>query len=385
LSSARYLIFIFFLISISSKIEPSFSLSLPILPQVRTTMNKAIAATQWYIYGRKHFRQEGYKRHVKKYDSPVQSRADLGIGVDGADGVDLSGKVIVITGANSGLGKEMTTYAAAKGANVYMICRSKQRAEEARDEIIKLTGNDDVKVVLADVGEYSQVRIAASEIQSSVSKIDCLICNAGALSNEKKLTAEGNEATIASHLIGGSYLLSQLLLPQLKAAAESDDGSNGSGGKVIFTTSGGMYLTKLPDWDTATCKAQDQVYDGVMAYSYAKRGQVILAEELAKRHPSIQWLSAHPGWSSTAAVEDAFGDTKNYLEPMRDTWEGAEGLTWLMGTGGGGLENGALYLDRKEQVKHMAGPFFSEGKFTKNSKDEVEDFMENLKKACGLD
>jgi len=280
----------------------------------------------------------------------------------------------------------MTTYAAAKGASVYMICRSKQRAEEARNEIIKLTGNDDVKIVLADVGEYSQVRTAASEIQSSVSKIDCLVCNAGALSNEKRLTAEGNEATIASHLIGGSYLLSQLLLPQLKAATESEDCSKGGGGgRVIFTTSGGMYLTKFPDWGTATCTAPDQVYDGVLAYSYAKRGQVILAEELAKRHQSIQWLSAHPGWSSTAAVEDAFGDTKDYLEPMRDTWEGAEGLTWLMGGGGGGgLVNGELYLDRKEQVKHMAGPFFSEGKFTKNSEDEVEDFMENLKKASGL-
>jgi len=181
-------------------------------------------------------------------------------------------------------------------------------------------------------------------------------------------------------------LLSQLLLPQLKAATESEDcNKGGGGGRVIFTTSGGMYLTKFPDWGTATCTAPDQVYDGVLAYSYAKRGQVILAEELAKRHQSIQWFSAHPGWSSTAAVEDAFGDTKDYLEPMRDTWEGAEGLTWLMGGGGGGgLVNGELYLDRKEQVKHMAGPFFSEGKFTKNSEDEVEDFMENLKKASGL-
>lgn len=50
--------------------------------------------------------------------------------------------------ANSGLGKEITTYAAAKGANVYMICRSKERAEEARDEIVKLTANDNVKIVL---------------------------------------------------------------------------------------------------------------------------------------------------------------------------------------------------------------------------------------------
>jgi len=360
-------------------------------------MNKAIATTQWYIYGRKHFRQPGYQKHVTKYDSPFQSRADIGRDVEGSDGVDLRGKVIVITGANSGLGKEMTTYAAAKGANVYMICRSKQRAEEARDEIIKLTANENVKVVLADVSEYSQVVAAAKTLQAAESKIDCLVCNAGALLNEKRLTSEGNESTIASHLIGGSYLLSQLLLPELKAASTSTTTSattdhqqktqtqQSQPGRVIFTTSGGMYLTKFPSWETATSTSPDHTYDGVMAYSYAKRGQVILAEECAKRHPEVHWLSGHPGWSATLAVEDAFGDTKKYLEPMRTTWEGAEGLAWLMAGGGKELENGALYLDRETQVKHMAGPFFSEGRFTKNSEADVKDFMENLKKASGLE
>jgi len=124
-----------------------------------------------------------------------------------------------------------------------------------------------------------------------------------------------------------------------------------------------MYLTKFPSWDIATSTSPDHSYDGVMAYSYAKRGQVILAEECAKLHPEIQWMSAHPGWTLTSAVEDAFGDEMKYLEPMRNPWEGAEGLTWLMGEkngGGGKLVNGALYLDRETQVKHMAGPFFSE-------------------------
>jgi len=365
----------------ASNINLASSLPLP------SKMNKAIATTQWFIYGRKHFRKAGYERHRIKYDSPVQSRADIGLDVEGADGVDLRGKVVVITGANSGLGKEITTYAAAKGANVYMICRSKERAEEARDEIVKLTANDNVKIVLADVSEYSQVKAAAKTLQTLEPKIDCLICNAGALLNEKRLTSEGNESTIASHLIGGSYLLSQLLLPQLKASAASTSSSSSSTttapSRVIFTTSGGMYLTPLPSWEIATSTAPDHTYDGVMAYSYAKRGQVILAEECAKLHPEIRWMSAHPGWTLTAAVEDAFGDEKKYLEPMRNTWEGAEGLTWLMGREEG-LENGALYLDRETQVKHMAGPFFSEGRFTKNSEGEVRDFMENLRKASGL-
>ena len=180
--------------------------------------------------------------------------------------------------------------------------------------------------------------------------------------------------TFASHLLGGSYLLSNLLIPQLNAAAEEIPGS----ARVIFVTSGGMLLTKFPSWELATSTATNVKYDGVMAYSYAKRGQVLLAEEYAKQYPKISWISGHPGWTATAAVDDAFGDQKKYLEPMRTVWQGAEGLAWLMGSHN--LVNGAFYLDRKVQKKHVSGPFMTEGSFTKNSRKEIDEMMENLKK-----
>lgn len=168
--------------------------------------------------------------------------------------------------ANSGIGKEMATYAAAKGANVYLFCRSKGRAETARDEIVEKTSNDKVQIVLVDTAELSQVRKAAEELQSMESKVDCLVCNAGALLNERCESSEGNEITFASHLLGGSYLLPQLLLPQLKTA--------GSESRVVLVSSGGMYLSKFPDWDVATSTKDPNKYDGTKAYQYAKRGQV---------------------------------------------------------------------------------------------------------------
>eukprot|EP01083_Nonionella_stella_P309346 1095286_1 len=76
---------------------------------------------------------------------------------------------------------------------------------------------ENVKILLSDVGEMSQVRSAVEELQSKESEIDCVVCNAGVLLNDKKLTSEGNEVTMASHLIGGSYLLTKLLMPQLEA------------------------------------------------------------------------------------------------------------------------------------------------------------------------
>lgn len=282
--------------------------------------------------------------------------------------------------ANQGLGKELATYAAAKGATLYMLCRSAERGEAARSEIAQLTNNDKIKVLLVDVGELGQVRNVAKELQEAETKIDCLVCNAGVLLNDRQETSEGNEATFASHLLGGSYLLSQLLLPQLKAAASVNQQA-----RVIFVTSGGMLVTKFPDWETvASTGAQKEKYNGNFAYGYAKRGQVLLAERLAVDEPSIGWVTAHPGWAGTNAVDDAFGDNKKYLEPLRSTWQGAEGVAWLMQVDRNEVVNGALYLDRSPQKKHIAGPFMTEGTYTKNKPSDVDEMMQKLKEVAKL-
>lgn len=287
----------------------------------------------------------------------------------------MTGKVVVITGANSGIGKEMATYAAAKGATLYMLCRSKGRADEARDDIVAKTNNPNVHVLLVDVSELSQIQSVATELQAKEDRVDCIVCNAGVLLNDRTVNKEGVEATFASHLLGGSFLLPQLLMPLLKKSNDP---------KVIFTTSGGMLTTRFPDWETATNTNDETKYDGTMAYAYAKRGQVLLAEEWAKSTPEVTFLSAHPGWAATNAVDEAFGDNKKYLEPLRTTWQGAEGMCWLMATDKSKLQNGGFYLDRKLQKKHIAGPFMTEGSYTKNSPAEVEEMMKKLKALAGL-
>jgi len=135
-----------------------------------------------------------------------------------------------VTGANSGLGKQVATYAAAKGATLYMLCRSAERAEAARKEIEEATSNSNVSVILVDVSEMGQIRKAVEELQKKEKAVHALVCNAGVLLNDRKESSEGNELTYASHLLGGSFLLSQLLLPQLKAAGDNQ-------GRVIFVTS----------------------------------------------------------------------------------------------------------------------------------------------------
>ena len=115
-----------------------------------------------------------------------------------------------------------------------------------------------------------------------------------------------------------------------------------------------------------------------MAYVYCKRGQVLLCERWAKAHPTVKFVTCHPGWTNTPAVDAAYGENKKYLEPMRTPWQGADGIVWLCVVAKDELENGAFYLDRSPCVKHMAGPFFTQGSFTKNTTAEVDVMMENL-------
>jgi len=136
----------------------------------------------------------------------------------------------MITGANSGIGKEMTKFFASKGATVYMVCRNKERAIAARNELVSVTNNQNIHVLLGDCSlekdvrriwnEFSTHQIskvgtnACKSINSDISSskedsvlLDALICNAGALAKTKTLTDEGVEETFGAHLLFGTYLL----------------------------------------------------------------------------------------------------------------------------------------------------------------------------------
>ena len=114
--------------------------------------------------------------------------------------------------------------------------------------------------------------------------------------------------------------------------------------------------------------------------SYAKRGQVLLAEYLTSTEApgtSKKFVSVHPGWVNTPAVDAAYGSQKKWLEPMRGTWQGAEGISWLLTARPEEVESGEFYLDRTPQVKHMGGR-------TKNTPEDAEEMMVKLKEVAGL-
>lgn len=246
------------------------------------------ATTQFYLYGKSRCTQTGWEKAHRNYPKPDLLEDPS---------LDISDRVYIVTGANAGIGREITTYLATKQATVYMICRNPERAAKARDAIVAQSSNEKVHLLLGDCGLESDIRRMYDEFvhtqrtvyaeQAFSLRLDGLVCNAGALLNHKTLTDEGIEVTFATHLLFGTFLLTELCLPLLQATPHS---------RVIAVSSGGMYNTAFPAWEVATSTGPaGDSYDGQFAYAYAKRAQVLLCEKWAEMYDNVTFVSCHPG------------------------------------------------------------------------------------------
>lgn len=313
-------------------------------------MGQALSTYTFYQHGKKHFTATGFEAAQKTYKNGVLEAADL------------TDKVCIVTGANSGIGKELTKFLASKNASVYMVCRNRERGEAARQEIVDASGNDRLHLLIGDCSLKADVVRVVEEFNAREQNLHCLVCNAGALLNDKHTTNEGFEVTFATHLLFGTYTLAKLLMPTLQNTPES---------RFVCVTSGGMYNTKFPSWARATGQKS---YNGNLAYAYAKRGQVLLLSRWANMFPEVPMVTSHPGWTDTPGVEAAYGGQKSWLEPLRSLWQGTEGIAWLCCAPRSELQSGSLYLDRLVQPFHLVSR-------THNTTEEVDFMMAALEKA----
>lgn len=327
-------------------------------------MGQTMTSAQFYLYGKSHFTATGYRA---AQSLPAYAPPDLLLTTD------LHDKVFMVTGSSAGIGKEISKYLYGRGATVYLVCRDQGRADAARREI--MSGSDGagaeesrLPILICDCGLKSDVEKTWGEFSAKSSRLDGLVCNAGALLNERTLTKEGVEVTFATHLLYGSYHLGSLAMPTLQKTP---------GSRIVFMSSGGAYNSKFPPFSAATSTGANAAkYDGQFAYVFAKRGQILLAEHWATKYPQVKVVSAHPGWTLTDGVQAAYGEKKSYLEPLRSLWEGAEGVCWLLAAPADKIESGAFYLDRTPQSKHLSG--WGLGQSTRNSAAEVAAMVSGL-------
>jgi dehydrogenase/reductase SDR family protein 12 len=253
----------------------------------------------------------------------------------------MRGKVVMVTGATSGLGLAAASRLASLGASVHILGRDRGRTERARDRIVADTGNADVEIGVADLARLDDVRRHARTFLASHDRLDVLINNAGALVREHQLTDDGMELTAQTHVVA-PFLLNRELLPLLAASP---------GSRVVTVSSGGMYSQRL-DLDRlereSTTNAHGD-FDGVRTYALAKRAQVVLNAAWAQRAVAtgVTFHAMHPGWVDTPGVQTALPDFARLVGPwLRTPDQGADTMVWLA-TAREPLESsGRFWLDR---------------------------------------
>jgi dehydrogenase/reductase SDR family member 12 len=258
------------------------------------------------------------------------------------DGYDLDGRVIVLTGATSGIGRAAATQLARIGATLVLVGRSDERNAQVVDELRDLTGNQAISQVAADMGDLDQVRELSRRVLADHDRLDVLIHNAGALSPTRQLAPDGTEATVASQVVG-PFLLTSLLLDRLAGSAPA---------RVLTMSSGGMYSAK-PTASGLEMAAAD--YKGAEQYARAKRAQVTLNEMWAERsgHLGIHFHTLHPGWADTPGVDAGLPTFAKVMGPLlRSPAQGADTLVWLAADDHPLGSNGSFWLDRRTRPIH---------------------------------
>ncbi len=219
---------------------------------------------------------------------------------------DLSGQVIVITGGNSGIGKEAAVELAGMGATVVITARDQAKGAAALDEIRSRSGRDDVEVLALDLADFASIRSFAAEVLGRHDRLDVLVNNAGGILSDRLVTAQGFEMTFGvNHL--GHFLLTDLLRDRLVASSPARVVTVSSIGHRFAV--GGLSFTDLQS---------EHRYWSMDAYAKSKLANILFTRELARRldGTGVTANCLHPG-----VVRTGFGGA--------DDTRGVERLTMV--------------------------------------------------------
>ena len=208
----------------------------------------------------------------------------------------LDGKICIVTGANSGIGKETARGLAQAGATVVLACRDAAKGDAARADIATTTGaGERVKVMALDLASLASIRAFAAAFTKAHGKLHVLVNNAGLSPSEKKQTADGLELTFGVNHVG-THLLTRELVPLLKASAPA---------RIVIVASSVQKNSKL---DLDDPMFEKRAFSWISAYGASKVANVCdtlsWADELAGTGVTVN--AVHPGVVKTQLARDVW-------------------------------------------------------------------------------
>src|SRR5919106_1176997 len=251
----------------------------------------------------------------------------------------MQGKVCVITGGNSGIGRAMAEQIAALGAQVVLVCRNAERGREAIEDLRRKTGSDRFELVVSDLSVRDQIRRAAGDPRARHSTVHVLINNAGVYLPRRHVTSDGLEVMFATNHLA-PFLLTHGLMDALQAAGP---------GRVITVSSEGHRMGEL---DFSDLQAERK-FRGLKQYCTTKLQNILFTRELSRRFEGRGIVAAafHPGGVRSGFAQDepgGFGLLVRLVSPFLRTPEKAA----RTGT----------FLASSEESSRISGAYFADGK-----------------------
>jgi NAD(P)-dependent dehydrogenase (short-subunit alcohol dehydrogenase family) len=247
----------------------------------------------------------------------------------------MQGKICMVTGANSGIGKATALALAQMGATVVMVCRDRARGEEAMSEIITKSRNNAVDLLLADLSSQQSIRQLVANFQHHYTHLHVLINNAGAAFIGRRETVDGLEMTFAVNYLA-PFLLTNMLLDVLKASAPA---------RIINVSSNSHEAGYIQLDDL-----QAQHHKSMRAYEQSKLAVVLFTYELVRKlqGTGVTANCLHPGFVATHIGQ-------------RDVGSAARLLVKVIGSFGTSPQKGAktsIYLASSPEVEGVTGKYF---------------------------
>ncbi|HEX7480972.1 MAG TPA: SDR family oxidoreductase [Polyangiales bacterium] len=256
-------------------------------------------------------------------------------------------KICIVTGGNSGIGKATVAGLAQRGASVVIACRDVEKGAAARNEIAATTGSKDLHVMPLDLASLTSVRAFAAAFSAKFKQLDVLVANAGVMTATRQLTADGFEMDFGVNHVG-HFLLTELLLPLLRAAAPS---------RIVVVSSNIHPSGKFDFADLA----MDKSWTG--SYPRSKLANMLFVHALAKRleGTGVVVNALHPGVIATELARD-------YSAPIRLM------AKWFFKSPERGART-SLYLATAPEAANISGRYFVDAKEKQPSPAALDDVL----------